>query len=483
MVADAPDADDATAGVALGPQVATAEPGAPFAAAPTGHRRRLPLRSAAVVGAVAAVAAAGLLLLAPWSSPAADDVRPPRPPTTRRRDPCRHRRPRPRPPRGRSGGPVRLRHPASVLVADIDGDGCLDALRYADGVLEAAGMRWALGRDGDQVATGDWSCRGVRTVVLLRPSTGEVFRFDAWAVGADEVVTGSRVATVPAGRRCGRRTWTGTAATSWSSNGGAAAAGRPHAAAPAVTRGPVPAAAGWAGGIALALYVLSVSGAGRLAPPPIGSPGRWPAWLERREPASAAFAILRLAAVGGCWYLAATTVVGADPSPAAGRRAGGRGRRLHGGPVRRLLAGSLTLTLAGIGPTAALAAAQPAPTTTTTTRRRRRRRLGRRAAADTITMRRLPRRGPGRSARPRRRTRARGHRPLDGRPGDCFWTIADDVLHRAWGRAPTDAEIVPYWHRLIEANRAELADPGNADLIFPGQVFTVPTPPPAPSPT
>ena len=60
-------------------------------------------------------------------------------------------------------------------------------------------------------------------------------------------------------------------------------------------------------------------------------------------------------------------------------------------------------------------------------------------------------------------------------PGDCFWTIADDLLHQAWGRAPTDAEIVPYWLRLIEANRAELADPGNADLIFPGQVFTVPT--------
>ncbi len=64
-------------------------------------------------------------------------------------------------------------------------------------------------------------------------------------------------------------------------------------------------------------------------------------------------------------------------------------------------------------------------------------------------------------------------------PGDCFWTIADDVLHRSWGRAPTDAEIVPYWLRLVEANRAELADPGNADLIFPGQVFAVPVPAPS----
>ena len=64
-------------------------------------------------------------------------------------------------------------------------------------------------------------------------------------------------------------------------------------------------------------------------------------------------------------------------------------------------------------------------------------------------------------------------------PGDCFWTIAEEVLEQAWGRAPTDAEIVPYWRALIEANRQALADKGNADLIFPGQVFDVPAPPPA----
>lgn len=69
----------------------------------------------------------------------------------------------------------------AVLQADVDGDGCPEALRYADGVLEAGGIRWALGQAGDQVATGDWSCRGVRTVALFRPSTGDLFRFDGWA--------------------------------------------------------------------------------------------------------------------------------------------------------------------------------------------------------------------------------------------------------------------------------------------------------------
>ena len=67
-------------------------------------------------------------------------------------------------------------------------------------MLEAAGVRWSLGEEGDQLATGDWSCRGVRTVVLLRPSTGEVFRFDAWAVGTHDEVTGSMVAMVRDGK-------------------------------------------------------------------------------------------------------------------------------------------------------------------------------------------------------------------------------------------------------------------------------------------
>jgi nucleoid-associated protein YgaU len=62
------------------------------------------------------------------------------------------------------------------------------------------------------------------------------------------------------------------------------------------------------------------------------------------------------------------------------------------------------------------------------------------------------------------------------RPGECFWTTAESVLTQAWGRAPTDAEIVPYWNRLIEANRASLAHTDNPDLIFPAQVFEIPAP-------
>jgi hypothetical protein len=86
----------------------------------------------------------------------------------------------------------------AVLQADVDGDGCADPLRYAEGLLEAGDVRWALGQAGDQVATGDWGCQGTRTVAVFRPSTGELFRFDGWALpGVD--VKATAVARVPGG--------------------------------------------------------------------------------------------------------------------------------------------------------------------------------------------------------------------------------------------------------------------------------------------
>jgi nucleoid-associated protein YgaU len=56
-------------------------------------------------------------------------------------------------------------------------------------------------------------------------------------------------------------------------------------------------------------------------------------------------------------------------------------------------------------------------------------------------------------------------------PGDSFWSIAEDVVgsgdERAAGR---------YWRALIEANRSRLVDPGNPDLLVPGQELVVPPP-------
>ncbi|MDY7100982.1 MAG: hypothetical protein S0880_07325 [Actinomycetota bacterium] len=60
--------------------------------------------------------------------------------------------------------------------------------------------------------------------------------------------------------------------------------------------------------------------------------------------------------------------------------------------------------------------------------------------------------------------------------GDHLWHVAEDTVARHLGRPATDAEIAPYWQRLIDTNRDTLADPTNPDLVFPGQVFHLPPP-------
>jgi hypothetical protein len=87
----------------------------------------------------------------------------------------------------------------ALLQADVDGDGCPDPISYTDGVLQAAGRRWALGRAGDQVATGNWGCQGTFTLALFRPSTGEVFRFDDWA-GPGHDLKATAIAVVTGGQ-------------------------------------------------------------------------------------------------------------------------------------------------------------------------------------------------------------------------------------------------------------------------------------------
>jgi hypothetical protein len=75
---------------------------------------------------------------------------------------------------------------APGLHADVDGDGCDDEVSFVDGVLTAGSTRMRVGAPGDQVALGRWTC-GQAAVALLRPSTGEVFRFDGWATPAKSV--------------------------------------------------------------------------------------------------------------------------------------------------------------------------------------------------------------------------------------------------------------------------------------------------------
>jgi nucleoid-associated protein YgaU len=61
-------------------------------------------------------------------------------------------------------------------------------------------------------------------------------------------------------------------------------------------------------------------------------------------------------------------------------------------------------------------------------------------------------------------------------PGDSFWSIAEDVLGSPGDVPPGERDVGRYWCRLIDANRAGLVDPGNPDLLVPGQELVVPPP-------
>lgn len=57
-------------------------------------------------------------------------------------------------------------------------------------------------------------------------------------------------------------------------------------------------------------------------------------------------------------------------------------------------------------------------------------------------------------------------------PGDHLWAIAERTMGERLGRAATDPEIVPFWTRLIDANRDRVFDP---DVIFAGQELRLPS--------
>ena len=62
-------------------------------------------------------------------------------------------------------------------------------------------------------------------------------------------------------------------------------------------------------------------------------------------------------------------------------------------------------------------------------------------------------------------------------PGNSFWSIAETVLADAWHRAPATTETAEYWRELVDVNRDRLRPPHDPNLIYPGQVFTLPTVP------
>jgi hypothetical protein len=57
--------------------------------------------------------------------------------------------------------------------------------------------------------------------------------------------------------------------------------------------------------------------------------------------------------------------------------------------------------------------------------------------------------------------------------GDSLWSIAEDIVRTAQPDA-ADRTVTRYWRVLTDANRGNLLDPGNTDLLVPGQLLTLP---------
>lgn len=228
---------------------------------------------------------------------------------------------------------------------------------------------------------------------------------------------------------------------------------------------------GTAAGSAAAAVVLHHLGSGRLSTPPIHAWAALAQWYEATPPQLALIAMLRCAALAlAGWLCIASTlqILGA-------LRAFRTLRRLADAISPRSLQ-RFGHGLAGLSLTAGLAAVAPSAGILATTEGRSATVL---AFDDDPSM-------SSDTGEPRTATlRVLGDDEPVPAPkadddevtvavGDSLWSIAVNVLTERVGAPPTDRQVIPYWRRLIEANRTRLVDPTNADLIFPGQVFTLP---------
>ena len=89
----------------------------------------------------------------------------------------------------------RSRPSTSIACAGREGDGGCEEITVDGRIVDVGEDSFEVGHPGDVVRVGDWDCDGRQTVVLLRPSTGDVFAFPGWAE-ARRPLDGERVATV-----------------------------------------------------------------------------------------------------------------------------------------------------------------------------------------------------------------------------------------------------------------------------------------------
>ena len=254
----------------------------------------------------------------------------------------------------------------------------------------------------------------------------------------------------------------------------------------------------WCAALAATTALFHALGRGVLAPPPVHPTG-WAGWADGRDPLVASVAVLRLLTLALCWYLVGVTAIGIVARLLRAVRLVHLADAVTLPALRRLLHTALGLSLVAVMATPGIGA-RPDPD-----------RVVLRADAvvsvaaahpvepvpplgllDTAPP------GPPEAPAPAPPLEVFGAGPVtdtaddasgsavadpsgvgDHRthrvvPGDSFWRIAEQRLRAHHGRPPTDAEVAVHTDRMIERNRDRLADPANADLIFPGQRLVLP---------
>lgn len=286
---------------------------------------------------------------------------------------------------------------------------------------------------------------------------------------------------------------------------------------------------------ALASWLVRM-GEGRLSGPPLGQPGEWAPWATGTGPIDATFALLRLACLGVVVYLAGALLLEVAAQVSGARLLRRGSDALSIALVRRIVSGSIGMSVTAgalaAGTTSVAAAplhpltmepraapASPGPATVSmratpagapsaavsmratpadapsatvsmraTPAEARSPAMSMRVTPDTarVTMRALTPTSAPMAPSTTSSTTTETETPVSSHavhgalevrvlaPGDHLWAVAEEKVADLLQRPGTDDEISTYWLRLVQLNRAELADPDNPDLVFPGQAIRLP---------
>ncbi|MEY2420841.1 MAG: resuscitation-promoting factor RpfA [Acidimicrobiaceae bacterium] len=229
--------------------------------------------------------------------------------------------------------------------------------------------------------------------------------------------------------------------------------------------------------IAVAVAWLHQLGAGDLGAPPLSLDGA-STWLDHRDTALAAFAVVRLVALGFGWYLLLVTAVGGLTRYLRLPRMTSLVDRLTLPFARGMLGGMALLGAMAVPPPLSPHAANSmielpsdaAATTTTFT-----------PPGPTAVLHLVPDTPiepspvpPASAPVPEPSSPTADEDSWVIQPGESFWSIATDHLVDLNGGPVSEHEVAAYWRELVEVNRSQLMNPDDADLLFTGQVVQLP---------